>query len=178
MSKFLDIDGLEYYTKQFKPGLAELVDGGLKNIAVPNILMAGGHPNVTITQGNGHYELTGTTGSNAMTLYLFQPTTDYICPQDMFIYPATSLSNIVYKTRIIDENGTSTYPSIGTSGYLVTAGNKIRNIYVQANANTTISAIIDLMVCSKAAWTISHSYQPYNKIIATQDEILNVFRQN
>ncbi len=178
MSKFLDIDGLEYYTKQFKPGLAELVDRGLKNIAVPNTITAGGHPNVIITQGNGHYELTGTTGSNSMTLYLFQPATNYICLQDMFIYPATSLSNIRYMTQIIQTDGTSTYPSIGTSGYLVTAGNKIRNIYVQASANTTISAVIDLMVCSKAAWTISHSYQPYNKIIATQDEILNVFRQN
>lgn len=178
MSKFLDIDGLEYYTKQFKPGLVELVDGGLKNIAVPNTITAGGHPNVIITQGNGHYELTGTTGNNQLTLYLFVPGDPYLCSQDMFIYPATSLSNITYRTQIIDENGTSKYPSIGTSGYLVTAGNKIRNIYVQANANTTISAVIDLMVCSKATWTISHSYQPYNKIIATQDEILNVFRQN
>ena len=178
MSKFLDIDGLEYYTQQFKPGLAELVDDGLKNIAAPKTVTVVGHPNITITQGNGHYEITGTTGINQLTLYLFNPTVPYLCTQDMFIYPATSLSNIRYMTQIIQTDGTSTYPSIGTTGLYVTSGKQIRTIYVQANANTTINAVIDLMVCSKGAYTISHTYQPHNKIIASQSEILDVFRQS
>lgn len=178
MSKFLDIDGLEYYTKQFKPGLAELVDDGLKNIATPKTVTVVGHPNITITQGNGHYEITGTTGTNQLTLYLFNPTVSYLCTQDMFIYPATSLSNIHYMTHIIQTDGTSTFPTIGTTGLYVTTGKQIKNIYVQAKANTIINADINLMVCSKAAWTISHTYQPYNKMIASQSEILDVFRQS
>ena len=31
MSKFLDMDGLEYYTSRFKPELVDIVDSGAKN---------------------------------------------------------------------------------------------------------------------------------------------------
>jgi hypothetical protein len=63
---------------------------------------------------------------------------------------------------------------------LVTLEKDISYAYrIRIYANKTIPACtVYPMVCSKAAWTISHSYQPYNKIIATQDEILDVFRQN
>lgn len=32
MSKFLDMDGLQYYTNKFKPGLANVIDNGEKNL--------------------------------------------------------------------------------------------------------------------------------------------------
>lgn len=144
-----------------RAALVELVDGGAKNIAIPNHIT--GEPSgITVVQDDkGHFEISGTTGSSQMTLNLFNQPSTIDLPYGAHISAANSISGISYKARWYNPGGEEKYTTIDSTGLELPAGSKLRLLYVQANANTQVSFTIDQMVCTKAAWNISQTYQPY-----------------
>lgn len=145
--------------------LLSLKNNGQNNIAKPSTVSASTQTGVTIVQdGQGHYEISGTTNSTQLTLYLYSSTDGYYCEHDMQIVGANSISgtNAVYMAHVIRTDDTSAYISVGTAGFTIPAGRKLRSLYIQVPANTAFSYNIDMSVVPKSLYDAGFTeYQPY-----------------
>ena len=195
MSKFLDIDGLEYYTQQFKPYLVESVNNGIKNLLDCSLeTLKSLNPysatyqftwsNNVATSGFGVTFTINTDSSISVSAnsstkdvwfklsnnFIYSANTDYIlsgCPQ------GGSTSSYFIESDSLNIRDT------GNSATIVCTSEYTDNIFICVKASSTFDNYTFYpMLCTKAAWTISHTYQPYNKMIASQSEILDVFRQS
>ncbi len=179
MSKFLDIDGLEYYTKQFKPGLVRLIDdGGKKNIVGGlNTIKQG----ITITTEDCVVSFSGSFNSaNSLSF------------TKGFYPPITGNYKMVYENNVSLNTGNtipflwdnttssviSSFRTFGTQT-LVTLSLIATHSYVLAlsgqSLNNTISGTFKFMLCTEADYSISQSYVPYRNGLATKEEITDVF---
>lgn len=177
MSKFLDLDGLEYYTSRFKPELVELVDGGAKNLClvdIQRILVL--NPTATqlgntITKDN---HLFFTINSNDITInsdgqnnlcFLQLCNNNNFTIQDGITYMLSGCqggSSTTYDLRVSYGTGTYNYPQYSEPIPVVYRDDTTYNIAIVVRDNQTISGItIRPMLCTKSAWDISHTYQPY-----------------
>lgn len=162
MAKFLDLDGLNYYTKQFKPGLANLVDNSTKNKV--NV-KSGSYTTSTqtdITLSVGEY-----------VLYFGELASNDTDSTKCQVLLRSDETNIV---EVKLERG---YNII----YTITLESAADNIVIRAS-NTYANSVGDtltisnVMICTLEDWNISQTYQPYHKNIATRDEIENTFFNN
>lgn len=165
MAKFLDLDGLEYYTKQFKPGLVNLVDNGAKNKI--NI-QSGSYTTSTqtdVTLSVGNYEL-----------YFGELTSDDTDSTKCQVLLRSGETNIV---ELKLERGTNII-------YSITLNSTVDNVVIRAS-NTYANSVGDtltvsnVMICTLSDWNISQSYVPYKTPYdgtATQTEIEDTFFNN
>ncbi len=197
MAKFLDLDGLEYYTSMFKPGLAEVIDSGAKNLCLvdiqrilvlnPTATQSGN----TITKDN---HLFFTINSNDITInsdgqnnlcFLQLCNQNNFTIQDGITYMLSGCrggSFTTYDLRVSYGTGTYNYPQYSEPIPVVYRNDTTYNIAIVVRANQTLSDItIRPMLCTKSDWNISQSYVPYKTPYdgtATQSEIENTFFNN
>lgn len=183
MSKFLDLEGLGYYTQCFKPGLAEVIDSGAKNLCLvdiqrilvlnPTATQSGN----TITKDN---HLFFTINSNDITInsdgqnnlcFLQLCNNNNFTIQDGITYMLSGCqggSSTTYDLRVSYGTGTYNYPQYSEPIPVVYRDDTTYNIAIVVRANQTLSDItIRPMLCTKSAWNISQTYQPYRP---TEDE--------
>ena len=165
MAKFLDLDGLEYYTKQFKPGLANLVDNSIKNKV--NV-KSGSYTTSTqtdITLSVGEY-----------VLYFGELISNDTDSTKCQVLLRSGETNIV---EVKLERGTNII-------YSITVNSTVDNVVIRAS-NTYANSVGDtltvsnVMLCTLSDWNISQSYVPYKTPYdgtATQTEIENTFFNN
>lgn len=172
MSKFLDLEGLGYYTQCFKPGLVEIVDGGAKNLFNPSNYTVGSVNGVTVTpNGDGTYTLSGAAIEGTAD-FLFTKPTVYT---NMYGLKAGGTYTIVSgDDKVLIRVDASTNPSYEWNKNLVqniankatfTIPNNVVGLWIRirvpvASGNVD-NVVVTPMICTKAAWDISHEYQPY-----------------
>ena len=175
MSKFLDLEGLGYYTQCFKPGLAEVIDSGAKNELNINLdslkqLNPGSWTDNTRTVDNTAFTVNSDGSITVNSVGGVAPTTN------RFFLLTDTLNDVL-------ENGKE-YVLSGTTGgsvysygiYAGTGGvwdnydggaekiynSTITSIYIFVIAGTVMSDVtFKPMICTKSAWNISQTYQPY-----------------
>lgn len=99
---------------------------------------------VTYSAAGGHFVANGTT-TGSFTVYITR--IEIYATEDLWIHPATTLANVTYHARVLRVDGTSNYPSIGTNGLKISAGETIKDIYIQQSASgKTVEADIYVMV--------------------------------
>jgi hypothetical protein len=175
MSKFLDLEGLGYYTQCFKPGLVELVDSGAKNLldcsinTLKQILTRGTWNNNVYTNNTGDVFMT-VNSDNTLTISATNVTANRTITIGTL---ETNQGNLYFScTPNIEGAGTKFRSSINYVGYDDGEGLNVPNLttpraiqleIVGSSASpTTLSNIIyKPMLCTKAVWNISHEYQPY-----------------
>lgn len=183
MSKFLDIDGLDYYTKTFvKPGLTEFVD----TIADKNLFYL---DLVTIYQNelNGLSAVQNADGSITISGTLTDTTKQSVCyltkrkaNLQEFIGCVIS-GGISADASLIIQNSNSPYNTIAYStGNGVVIPNTLPSesvIYIRIAATTSsVNYTFYPMICTLDNWNISHSYVPYRNGLATKEEIKDCFQ--
>ena len=178
MSKFLDLEGLGYYTQCFKPGLVELVDGGAKNLFNPSNYKVVSTSGVTPTpNSDGTYTLSGAaSGSTADFLY-----TAPSVYTNMYGLKAGGTYTIVSgDDKVLIRVDASTNPSSQWNKVLVenvankatfTIPNNVVGLWIRIRvpvaSGSVDNVIVTPMICTKPTWDISHTYQPYRP---TEDE--------
>lgn len=175
MSKFLDLEGLGYYTQCFKPGLVELVDGGAKNLldcsinALKQILTSGTWNNNIYTNSAGDISMT-VNSDNTLTISATNVTANRTITIGTL---GTNQGNLYFScTPNIEGAGTKFRSGINYVGYDDGEGLNVPNLttsraiqleIVGSSASpTTLSNIVyKPMLCTKSKWNISQTYQPY-----------------
>ena len=184
MPKFLDLDGLGYYTSQFKPGLVDLIDVGAKNkIKYKSNIIAGyietiGEVTFTV---NTDLSITATSNGSAVasarTLIIYTGT------------PVHSAGDIISggvsnQCVCACEKSASPFTDFGTdngTGTIMTPTTNIINIFIRVFAGSAVNVTFKPMICTLSDWNISQSYVPYKTPYdgtATQTEIENTFFNN
>lgn len=189
MSKFLDLDGLDYFTRNYiKPQLTEIIDGGVKNKL--NLYNRFEGSRTTIIDGDNGTIAISTTQKWANMAYVIPvaQNTDYVftlyvdeasCADVLFMVFINSCTED--GTTIIELGRTNRITTTGT--YILTFNTSTADyVKVRINLNNqatdaTGSATIRAMLCTATDYKVSTDYQPYNKIIATNQEILDVFNR-
>lgn len=183
MSKFLDIDGLEYYTKTFvKPGLTEFVD----TIADKNELDINNYTSITGSGFNFNLNSDGSidiSWNNVSTIPVMRIKGCRVGPKLNGLMLSGcpvggGLSTYRLDVRIGDDaQGTEQVVaydsgegsnSFNLSTDTVTIGFRI--------ASSSGSVTIYPMICTLDNWNISHSYVPYRNGLATKEEIRDCFQ--
>ena len=161
-----------------KAALVELVDSGAKNfIAVNFTSRAAGTDKPSITNnGDGSITVDGSRESTSATILVYDISSDatvstdttYTLPVGKYVIAATG--NTKLKLQVYMHNGTDLV-ALGTSGadiaeFEYTSENKTTYPYIcwRINANgasTFDNYTFSPMICSKSAWDISQTYQPY-----------------
>ena len=177
------LSSIESVQESHGTALAEIVDGGAKNMLNPLYLNAASITGVTITaNGDGTYNLSGTptgtaeylqTPSNAVTNMLgLKPGKKY----------CISAGSSKVKIRVdYSTNGTS-WDNGGGSGFVTNAqgfaefdvSSNAVGIFIRFRSTTTDGSLdgetLSPMICTKAAWDISQQYVPhrpsYDELIA------------
>ena len=184
MAKFLDMDGLEYYTNLFKPGLSDLVNNSTKNMLEYNLetlksinTIGTWTNNVYTHRNNGIFTINSDNTINV-------DTTNAIGNCYFFLGTYNFNVNESYVLSGCPANGSATTYFIKLNdNYEVDSGTgrKFTNI----SSDTVVIGVlypnpINLtfkpMICTWNNWTISKEYIPYNKIFATDTEIYNCFQ--
>lgn len=188
MSKFLDMDGLQYYTNKFKPGLVNVIDNGEKNLLNYDLWAS----TVGVTRGEksvigSTIQLTAT-GDDCNTKW---HDTDY--PQScripvqegdilIFTWKYEALNNQTYDRVFIFGNGSD---SIDTLKYTHSQNEYLEYVvpvnidYITFRIGVQISGnsakYSNLMICTLQDYNISQEYQPYHKNIATNNDIIQMW---
>ena len=189
MSKFLDMDGLQYYTNKFKPGLANVIDNGEKNLLNYDLWAS----TVGVTRGEksvtpNTIQLTAT-GNDCNTKW---GTDDY--PQ--FCRIAVSEGNILIFTwkyeALNDQTNDMVYifgnssatESVYTYGqkeylsYTIPSGVTYITFRIGVQTSGNSAKYSNLMVCTLDDYNISQEYQPYHKNIATNNDIIQMWENS
>ena len=182
MSKFLDLDGLEYYTDKVKAkftdiqsdiskdeaSLVELVDGGAKNLlyVTPETKSIG---SITFTANeDGTVDVSGTTNSTVVYMLLGTSTEQ---ASGMVEIPVgkyyisgglASTTNISVSVYINDSSSPNRryYHAFATAiEFEINSGDKV-TIAIRVATNNSTGKTYP-MLCTKAAWDISQAYQHY-----------------
>ena len=145
--------------------LVELVDGGSKNIAYPTVASGTYYTNVTVTvAADGKIKATSSVNTTG-TINVWVPSTPYTCTTDMVVLSPVKDDKPQYIVRYTDPYGTEQYKRISTNatngGYIIPAGSVIKYLYIQENTGGIWDFEGYIMVCSLAAWNVSHKYVPH-----------------
>ena len=178
MSKYLDYNGLQHYTECFKPGLAELINSGAKNVISPTGTTETSNQ-VTFTYNtNGTISANGTaTGGDAVSSVLT------ISASEAQSFNGLVLSGCPtggYEIRLqLSASPNTVYATDTGSGVVISdvPAQKCEIVLFVAE-NKSIDATFSPMVCTEAAWKISHTYAPYCMTNAEQDEQINENKTN
>lgn len=174
MSKFLDLEGLGYYTQCFKPGLAEVIDSGAKNLWDFKNLTSVASGGITTSKTDTDITVTSTAAWSSIAYPVTLPAGNYVFSTLISNYSkdanVPSDSNVI-RIRIatqsggqggigdisITENGkySLNFTSTGATLYVLYYPN-----YNATSYNNTFKAS-ENMICTKATWNISQTYQPY-----------------
>lgn len=175
MSKFLDLEGLGYYTQCFKPGLAEVIDEGAKNLldcsinTLKQIFTSGTWNNNVYTIPTGDISITVNTDNTLIVSATNVTTTKIIRIGTL----GTNQGNLYFScTPNVEGAGTKFRSSIAYVGYDDGEGLNVPNqttsrtisleIVGSSDSPTTISNIVyKPMLCTKSKWNISTAYSPY-----------------
>lgn len=171
MSKYLDYEGLQYYTGKFKPGLQEVVNGNIKNelkiTNSPTLSLITLNSDQTIT-------ITGTVISNIS-------------------YTIGTFSGIVgtkYHISGCPVGGSSSTWRLALSGVDYDYGNGLdyisdgttRDIIIFVKSGQTVDITFKPMICTESMWNLSYDYVPYamsnyelTNNVATNLEIDNIW---
>lgn len=183
MSKFLDLDGLEYYTKTFvKPGLTEFVDTIVdKNLFYLDL--------ATIYQNelNGLSAIQNADGSVTISGTMTDTTKQSVCYlsarkanlQEFIGYVISGGISADASLRI--QNGNSPYNTIvysnGDGAVIPNTLPSETVIYFRiAPTSSSVNYTFYPMICTLDNWNISHSYVPYRNGLATKEEIRDCFQ--
>lgn len=160
------------------PELIELCDSGAKNLCPnDNWVNSSGSPSVTFTVGtDGSVNITkSSTTSSAVFLSIsgvaLTSGTSYICD-----YSGSNTSVIFY---LRDSAGTTTYGSSEThTPFTVPSTANTYRAMIRLSESYTGTIKVYPMICSLAAWNVSHKYVPYRpnwdlvgKSVATVNKI-------
>lgn len=154
-----------------RAALVELVDGGAKNIAdltstTKTTYTTATSNGVTITRNGDIFTISGTSDTNDnifFNIYYAGSASTKIIPPGNWVaiiedYTGTVVNDIavqiVAPTTSAKVYGVPIQFSLSGSE----SGNRLR---VNLRPSTTYDGSFRLMICTKAAWDISHEYQPY-----------------
>lgn len=163
MSKFLDLEGLSYYTSCFKPSLVELVNGGEKNLLdLSKATSVTKVDEITYSislDGSLTVTWSGLTAAKALRFvgipYIAGELVLSGCPSggDVSTYRG-EIRQIIggTETNIATDNG---------AGSAVFELNNDTFIFVVRIGTASGTVTFKPMLCTKAAWNISHTYQPH-----------------
>ena len=193
MSKFLDMDGLAYYTNKFKPALANIVDNFQKNlikVAFTSIAATSTKPSIT-NNGDGSVTINGsnTAGEyvaiNDLTSDLAKDlNTRYTLPIGEYVILPISNTNV--KVQVYMHDGTNKLwlgdSRSNKNRFTYTAENKVQYPYIAFRINL-INATFDNytvypMLCTQFDWEVSQTYVPYHKNIASNSEIIQMWENS
>lgn len=193
MSKFLDMDGLAYYTNKFKPSLANLVDNSQKNfikVAFTSKPSTSTRPSFT-NNGDGSITINGSnTGGeyvpiNDLTSDLTNDlNTRYTLPiGEYVIFP---IANVNVKVQVYMHDGTDRLwlaDSRETKNrFNYTTENKTQYPYIAFRINVLNATFNDYtiypMLCTLNDWNVSQAYVPYHKNIATNSDIIQMWENS
>ena len=137
--------------------LVELVDNGAKNICKFVNYQTNAMSNITITNNaDGSFTFNGTTGSNAGTMWY-----DTVISNREPMVAYGSLPDTKTTLRIRNTSNVDIAVDSG-EGAVFTPTDITYRILIRLSANLTYTNYtIKPMICTKAAWDISHAYQPY-----------------
>ena len=185
MSKFLDMDGLEYYTSRFKPELVDIVDSGAKNTLDWVSAEYVAKNNATYTETDT--SLTAICGTLAQASSVVYNAGTYSAGNYVFDFTLSD-SNIVDSAKVYIATGIETNTAIANVELTTNSkyslpfswqGGVIFLKFYPSATNVVSSNSITLtnfMICTQAAWNISHTFVPYRNGFASNEEIYNCFQ--
>ena len=178
MSKFLDMDGLEYYTSRFKPELVDIVDSGAKNVLKINrssqTIFTSDLMNTVVVNGT-----TASSGDANVFLNLnYSNQTTITIPQgDWIIVGYGDMTHLRF--RYAENDAGKKIGNYGEPLLFTVTSTAINNwvrIECQENNITFDNVTVQVMLCTQAAWNISHTFVPYRNGFASNEEIYNCFQ--
>ena len=196
MSKFLDMDGLAYYTNKFKPALANIVDNFQKNfikVAFTSIAATSTTPSI-INNGDGSVTINGSNTSGFVVIVrdissdvTASPDTRYTLPVGNYVLKNTENENIF--TQVYMHDGTATnfiqiaQESVSDVKFTYSAENKLAYPYICCrlyikSSSTFNNYTIYPMLCTQFDWEVSQTYVPYHKNIASNSEIIQMWENS
>lgn len=153
-----DLAELTVDTDEDRAELVEIVDSGAKNICNFVGYSTNSMSGVSRTDNpDGTFTYNGTTGTTAGTMWI-DMAFDKAIP--LAVYGTLPDNRATLRIRLLDNqdvtvdtgNGALFTPTIGTT----------YRVLIRLSANTTFTNYtVKPMICTKAAWDISHVYQPY-----------------
>ena len=194
MSKFLDIDGLAYYTNKFKPSLANLVDNSQKNfikVAFTSKPSTSTRPSFT-NNGDGSITINGSNAGdeyvpiNDLTSDLTNDlNTRYTLPIGTYVILPITNTNI--KVQVYMHNGTNRLwladSRPNKNRFTYTSENKAQYPYIAFRINIMDATTFDNytiypMLCTQFDWEVSQTYVPYHKNIASNSDIIQMWENS
>ena len=191
MSKFLDMDGLQYYTNKFKPGLANVIDNGEKNfinVAFTSKVATSSMPAIT-NNGDGTITLNGSrVGGDTIGVWdlssdsTISTDTRYTLPEGEYVVSG-GVDNKA-RVQVYCHDGTNAQilnaSNIAAAKFNYTSELKATYPYIVWRLNIKGSSTFDNvtlypMVCTLDDYNISQEYQPYHKNIATNNDIIQMW---
>lgn len=174
MPRYLDFDGLQTYTQQFKPGLAELIDSGAKNVIDINPPSGTDSAGITYTPNADKSFTAQGTASALSQKRLFTISAEDATKYNGMILsgcPAGGSSSTYRIAFMMDGSPWTTYANDYGNGALIqNVPNVPCRVFIYIESGQTVDLTFKPMICSKAEWNISHSYQHYRP---SYDEIIN-----
>ena len=157
MSKYLDYDGLNYYTSKFKPSLAELIDGGAKNIyKITNVPTVSG---VTIAKtDDSTVSINGTFSASTFVFFTLSGNNVRL-PAGEYVVATEITGTIPARTLGITSDVVSVV--LGSNAEFTLSEEKTIGLYVQFLSNDAPNGTIRIMICKKSDYQVSNKVVPY-----------------
>lgn len=154
-----------------RAALVELVDSGAKNIAdftstTKTIYTTATSHGITITRNGDIFTISGTSDTNENVFfniyYSGSPSTKMIPPGNWVALIEDYTGSIVKDIAVQPCTPTASPKVYGIPVQFSLSGSEEGNwLRVNLRPSTTYDGSFRLMICTKAAWDISHKYQPY-----------------
>ena len=197
MSKFLDLDGLDYFAKTYvKPSLTRYVNGfdknlynyGLSQFKVLNSTNYTWSDNIATHTGGIIFEINtdGTITATVPNNYSYSSACIFNLSESYatefagktYAYsgcPTGGDYTNGYSMYIADSNSNTTAKDEGTGVISTFPSPSYRLRICFRNTTPSGTYIFKPMICTVDDWNVSHDYVPYKNGIATNDEILTMF---
>lgn len=137
--------------------LVELIDTGAKNIyKITNVPTVSG---VTIAKtGDSTVSINGTFSQSTYVFFTLSGDNVFL-PAGEYVVATETTGTMPARTLTISAGIASV--TLGSSAEFTLSEEKQIGLYVQFLSNDAPNGTIRIMICTKAVWDISHTYQPY-----------------
>ncbi|MBQ9898122.1 MAG: hypothetical protein IJM44_01545 [Ruminococcus sp.] len=161
------LDDIGGESAEDRAALVELVDGGAKNLA-PNTATSGTASNVVFTVNSDGTVIANGTASTAAW---FEITGSITLPAGAYVISGGEVVDSVVNVRVVLATNTSSSDIIADSNGEATTftldSSTTANVYIRMSTGRTANnVVVKPMLCTKAAWDTSQTYQPYRKNLA------------
>lgn len=164
--------------------LVELVDGGAKNIAdmSKSVFTTTQKDGVTVTLSGDSIVSSGNSSTNTNNFFnvYFKSTTDALIPSGTWVAALIGTGIDNFRIEVYDNTKSDMVKGEFGQALEFTIDNGVTGSYVRITnkPSTDCTGSYKLLICTKAAWDISHAYQPYRPSYQELYEMVKALQAN